>query len=460
MQVTIIGGGPGGYAAAIGLAQGGADVRLVEEGLPGGTCLHRGCIPTKALLETARLAREIASAAEFGLAAPAPGVDWPAVRARQRKAVSALTQGLGQLLKANGVTVLRGRGSLLPAAAPGGVPAVRVTGPDAGDLRSDAVVLAPGSAPARPPVPGLDLPGVVDSDGLLEAEERPRRLVVVGGGAIGCEFATAHAALGAEVAVVEALPQLLPAADPEIARRLQSAFRRRGVAVHTGARLLRVEPGPVAYVETAEGPLALPGDAVLVATGRRPRTAGMGLAEAGLALGAGGAIMVGAGFACTGAPGVWALGDALGGTGYAHGAFRQAATVVAAILGRPLPPMPPLPHVVYCAPEVAWVGAAEGARVARVPFAALGRAHAAGDVDGLCKVVADGAGRVVGVHLIGAHATELLAAGCMAVARGLTLEELGSVPLPHPTWGEGLSEAAHLALGAPLHLAPPPRNRS
>jgi dihydrolipoamide dehydrogenase len=186
----------------------------------------------------------------------------------------------------------------------------------------------------------------------------------------------------------------------------------------------------------------------------------MGLMEAGLAFGQGGGIVVDESFACPGVRGVWALGDALGGVGYAHGAFRQAATVVAAILGRPLPPMPPLPHVVYSAPEVAWVGAADGARVARVPFAALGRAHAAGDVDGLYKVVADDAGRVCGVHVIGAHATELLAAGCIAVARGLSLQELGSAPLPHPTWGEGLVEAAQLAMGAPLHLPPPLRQRS
>jgi len=456
MEVTIIGGGPGGYAAAIGLAQGGAAVQLIEERLPGGTCLHRGCIPTKSLLETARLAREMTAAADFGLRAAPPEVDWPAVRARQGKAVAALTAGLTQVLQANGVTLIQGRASLLPPTQRGGTPGVRV--PGAGDLHPDAIVLAPGSSPARPPIPGLDLPGVVDSDGLLEAAERPRRLVIVGGGAIGCEFATAHAGLGAEVTLIEALPQLLPAADAEIARRLQAAFRRRGIAAYTTARLLRIAPGPVAHVQTDGGTLELPADLVLVATGRRPNTSGMGLAEAGLALGEHGGIVVGPDFRCPGAAAVWACGDALGGPGYAHGAFAQAATIVAAILRRPLPPLPPVPHVVYSAPEVAWVGAAEGARFARVPFAALGRAHAAGDVDGLYKVVADAAGRVIGVHLLGAHATELVAAGCVAVARGLSVEDLAGVTLPHPTWGEGLAEAAHLLLGTPLHV-PPVRNR-
>lgn len=456
LAVTVVGGGPGGYAAAIGLARGGARVSLVEERLPGGTCLHRGCIPTKALLETARLCREVAAAADFGLQVPGAGVDWPAVRARQDRAVAALTQGLTGLLRAAGVTLLRGRAHLLPPERPGAPPAVRVTGPDAAVLHPEALVLAPGSAPARPRVPGMDLPGVVDSDGLLAAVDRPGRLLVVGGGAIGCEFATAHAALGAEVAVVEALPQLLPAADPEIARRLQAAFRRRGIAVHPGARLLRIEPGLTAQLETASGPLTLSAETVLVATGRRPATGAMGLVEAGVPLAPSGAIVVGEGMRCPGVDGVWALGDALGGPGYAHGAFAQAAVVVAAVLGRPLPALPPLPHVVYAHPEVAWVGASQGAAVARVPFAALGRAHAAGDVDGLCKVVVDEGGRVVGVHLIGAHATELVAAGCVAVARGLRIEELAGVVLPHPTWGEALGEAAHLLLGVPLHLPLPP----
>ncbi len=455
MQVVVIGGGPGGYAAAIGLAQGGATVRLVEEAVPGGTCLFRGCIPTKALLETARVARELAEASGFGLGAPELRVDWPAVRARQDAAVDALARGLAQLLRGDGVAVARGRGSLLPPAEPGAVPAVRVSGPDAAVLQPDAIVLAPGSVPARPLIPGLELPGVVDSDGLLAAAERPRRLLIIGGGAIGCEFATAHAALGAEVTLVEALPQLLPAAEPELARRLQAAFRRRGIVVHTSTRVLRVTSGLVAQVATAGGTIDLPADTVLVATGRRPRTAGMGLEEAGVGLGKDGAILVDGGLACPGVRGVWALGDALGGPGYAHGAFQQARAVVAAILGREAPPPVPLPQVVYSHPEVAWVGALAGERTARVPFAALGRAHAAGDVDGLCKLVADDSGRITGVHLLGAHATELVTTGCVAVARGLSLEDFASVPLPHPTWGESLGEAAHLALGVPLHLPTP-----
>lgn len=461
----IIGGGPAGYAAAFGLAQHGVAVQLIEEQAPGGTCIHRGCIPTKALLESARLAREYAAAPAFGIALAPPQVDWPAVRRHQEKVVAAMAAGLGQLLQANGVTVVRGRGSLLAPASRNQPPTVRVTGPDARDMTADVIVLAPGSAPAHPPIPGRDLPGVLDSDGLLVAPQPPRQLVIIGGGVIACEFATAHAALGAEVAILEAMPQLLPAADTNIARRLEAAFRRRGITVHTDAKVLSIEPGLTVRAETPSGPLALPADTVLIATGRRPRTENMGLDEVGVRRAQSGAIVVDEAFRCPGTTGVWAVGDAVGGPMLAHAGFHQAATIVAAIMGLPLPDAAPIPSPVFAYPEVAWVGATEaaatasgtGVRVARVPFGSLGRAHAAGDTDGMCKVIADAQGRIVGVHLIGAHATELIGAGCLAVARGLRLEEVASTVFPHPTLAEGLVEGVDLLLGHPLHTLPPRR---
>jgi dihydrolipoamide dehydrogenase len=461
-DVIVIGGGPAGYASAIALAQGGARVRLVEEAEPGGTCIHRGCIPTKALLESARLAREVRGASDFGLALPvgAPEVDWAAVRRRQERVVAALAAGLAQLLKANGVTVVRGRGVLVAPAMPGAPPAVRVSGPDGGELRGDALVLAPGSAPSAPAIPGREHPAVVDSDGLLQSADGPRRLAIIGGGAIGCEFATAHAAFGAEVTILEAMPQLLPAADVDIARRLEAAFRRRGIAVHTGVRVLRIDQGPRVVAETPTGPLECAADAVLIATGRRPRTDGMGLDEAGIRRTPAGAIEVDGRFRCVGAEGVWAAGDALGGPMLAHAGFAHASAVAADILGRPAPALAPIPFPVYSHPEVAWVGASEtapGSRAVKIPFGALGRAHTAGETDGLCKVVADHEGRVIGVHLVGAHATELIGAGCIAVSRGLRADDLAAVPFPHPTLAEALPEAAHLLLGHPLHVLPPQR---
>ena len=484
-SVVVVGGGPGGYAAALGLARAGWQVRVVEAREVGGTCLQRGCIPTKALLESARLAADIARAAEFGITAGPGGVDWPAVQARQSRLVGLLTNGLRGLLQQAGVQVDQAWATLLPplagahprvrivplgthgaanTAGPGGKsgpPPASLASPDCLILTPDAVVLAPGSVPVRPAIPGMELPGVVDSDGLLAIADRPASLCILGGGAIGCEFASAYTDLGTEVTLLEALPQLLPRAEPDLARRLQAALRRRGVTVRTDARVQRIAEGPVVRVASGEGPAEdLAADAVLVAVGRRPATDGLGLAEAGVGRRPDGAIVVDAGLR-TGATGVWALGDALGGPMVAHRAIHQAATVVAAITGHPLPPVnTAIPQPVFCRPEVAWVGQTEaeaaaagaGVAVARVPLAALGRAQAAGETDGLFKVVADGMGRVVGVHLIGSHATELIGAACVALSVGARAEDLLNTMFPHPTLVEGLGEAAGLLLGRPLHV--------
>ena len=471
-EVVVIGAGPGGYATALGLAQAGRRVRLVDAGGVGGTCLRRGCIPTKTLLESARVADAVRRAAEFGVACGDPVLrpaavlaNWPAIRARQARVVGALAGGLEALLRGAGVTIQRGWATLrLPGAD--GAPRVHVAPVEPGgggggtlDLAPDAVVLAPGATAARPPFPGRSTPGVVDSDGLLALEECPRRLCIVGGGAIGCEFASAFADLGTEVTIVEALPQLLPRAEPEAARRLQAAFRRRGIAVSTGARVLGIVSGPVVRIADGGSARELPADVVLVAVGRHPATAGLGLTEAGVRLGPSGEIQVDRAFSTT-ASRVWAVGDALGGPMVAHAAFHQAATVVAAMAGAPPAPVPALAQPVFCWPEVAWVGCTEAearaagaeVRVARVPFAALGRAHAAGETDGFCKLVADAGGRLLGAHLVGAHATELIGAACVALSLGAAAQALLDAGFPHPTLSEALGETAGLLLGRPLHV--------
>jgi dihydrolipoamide dehydrogenase len=467
-EAVVIGGGPGGYAAALGLARAGLRVRLVDAGGLGGTCLHRGCIPTKALLESARVADTMRRAAEFGLAPPpgGPQLDWAAVSARRARVVASLAGGLESLLRGAGVECVRGWASLRPAGA-GGRPRVRVEPAAAGvagspqDLEPAAVVLAPGARPIRPALPGLEQPGVLTSDELLALGEQPRRLCIVGGGAIGCEFASAFADLGTEVTLLEVAPQLLPAAEPEVARRLQAALRRRGVAVSTGCRVLGIEPGPLVRVAEPAGERRVAADAVLVAVGRCPATAGLGLGEAGVAQTEAGAIRTDAQGATT-APGVWAVGDARGGPMLAHAAFAQAAAAVAAIVAGSPPPARPLAQPVFSRPEVAWVGAteaqarAQGAavRVARIPFAALGRAQAAGEVDGFCKVVADAGGQLLGAHLVGAGATELVAVACVALAAGATARDLLASGFPHPTWSEAFAEAAGLLLGEALHVPP------
>jgi dihydrolipoamide dehydrogenase len=446
VDVIVVGGGPGGYAAAIHAAQRGDRVTLVEAREVGGTCLNRGCIPTKAMVEAARLLRDARRAAEFGVRVGEVALDYPALLARRDRVVAGLVGGLSQLLRASGVSVVAGRARLVPG------PAVEVGGQR---LAADAIVLAPGSVPARVPLPGADLPGVVDSDGLLALPERPASLCIIGGGVIGCEFAAIYAALGTRVTVVELLPRLLPPADEEVSRRLSAAFRRQGIAVQTGVRVAGVAPGPRVAWEGGE----TEAEVVLVAVGRRPNTEGLGCEAVGVALERG-AIAVDARLRTT-APGIWAVGDATGGAMLAHAAFAQARAAVADMHGEPaLWEGLLVPNPVFTHPEVAWAGLTEqeaaargiAVTVGRFPFAALGRAQVLGETDGFLKLVAAaGTGRILGVHAFGPSATDLVAEGVLAAQAGLTAEDLEGTVHGHPTLSEGLGEAAAMALGRPLH---------
>jgi dihydrolipoamide dehydrogenase len=457
-DVVVVGGGPGGYASAIHCAQLGARVTLVEADKVGGTCLNRGCIPTKAMFEAARVLRDATRAADFGVHLEGVAFDFARMAARRDRVVAGLVAGLGQLLKGNGVTVVRGRGRLA------GPNAVEVTGPDAGRLQGDAVILAPGSVTARVPIPGIDLPGVVDSDGLLQLTEQPKSLCIIGGGVIGCEFASIFAAYGTEVTVVELMPQLLPPADAEIARRLAGAFRRAKIGVLTGARVVGIrEAGGLRRVdvEVDGGRQEVAAEVVLVAVGRRPNTADLGLETVGIRPGPGGAIPVDARLR-TAVPSVLAVGDAIGAPMLAHAGFAQALVAAEVLAGHRAEWGSQLvPSPVFCHPEVAWVGLTEAQarsalgsvepQVGRFPFSALGRAQIAGETEGFVKLIAEpGSGRVLGVHLIGPQATELVAEASVLVQCGLVAEDVEGSVHPHPTLSEALAEAAAMVLGRPL----------
>ena len=436
-ELIVIGGGPGGCAAALRAAQGGLSVALFEPRQVGGTCLNRGCVPTKALLHGA-----------------GPGCDWPALAAEVERVVSTLRAGQEKQLRAAGV-------ELIPYRAV-------VTGPhtvEAGGAAYEAahILVAAGSEPALPPIPGLDTPGVVTSDGLLSDLRPLDRLAIIGGGVIGMEFASLYSALGAQVTVLEAMDRVLPTMDKEIAQNLSMLMKRRGVKLCTGARVeqvMRTGEGLRCAYTSKEKAETVAADAVLVSTGRTPNTEG--LCGPGVDLGLDrGAIPVNERFE-TCVKGIYAIGDVVAGSiQLAHVASAQAINAVSMIAGKE-PPMKlnAIPACVYTEPEIASVGLTEAqAKEAGIPTKGSkylmngnGRSIIAGAERGFIKVVSHAeTGTVLGAQLMCERATDLVGEFTLAVAEGKTLEELAALVRPHPTFAEGISEAVESGLGLAIH---------
>ncbi len=363
-EVVVIGGGPGGYATALYGAAAGLSVALVELDKVGGTCLHRGCVPAKAFLETAAVHRTVRSAAEFGIMAGAdqtgPTVKFSVSQERKQQVVDQLFGGLSGLLKGRGVTVFNGCGTLL------GGHRVRIVGTDGTttEVTGDDIVLAAGSVPRT--IPGFDIDGsvVLTSDEVLALDALPASVAVVGGGAIGCEFASMFADLGSKVTVFEALPTILNGCDEDVVRTVARSFKKRGIDVLAGVTLHGHTPvtGGGTVVSYGDGgQLAV--DAVVVSVGRRPRSEGLVSEEAGVAIDERGFVVADA-VMRTSAPGVWAVGDVVGGTPQlAHVAFAEAIVVIKSILGEPVLPVDyaRVPWAIYCHPEVAFAGMTEAA---------------------------------------------------------------------------------------------------
>ena len=459
-DLTVIGGGPGGYVCAIRAAQFGGRVALVEEGALGGTCLNRGCIPTKALLEVARRYSEIREAGKFGLKVEGVTVDFPAVVARQRQVTGALRAGVGQLLASNGVEVKAGRGSLAGAGR------IRVVYPGGRTelLESRAIVIATGSVSEMPPLPGIDLPGVLDSDSALALERLPASMLIVGGGVIGMEFASYLNAFGVAVTVLEMLPGILPGQDVEVVSEAARLFDCRKIAIHTRVKVKEIRPGLVVEARMPDGSTReFPAGKILVATGRRPSLGGLDVRGAGIRMN-GRAIQVD-GFMRTTAAGIYAIGDVTGST-LAHAASAQAIVAAESALGGTSRPYDGrfVPSVVYSDPEIASVGLTEEAaragghkvRIARFPFAANGRAMAGGHTEGFAKIVAEEEfGEILGVHIVGAHAGDLIPEAVVALSLECTVDEFARMIHAHPTMSEALVEAAHGLHGGFIHLPRP-----
>ncbi|MFM2183687.1 MAG: dihydrolipoamide dehydrogenase [Actinomycetota bacterium] len=473
-DLVVIGGGPGGYGAALYAVSAGLNVAIVERDAMGGTCLNRGCIPAKAFLETAAVQRHVAHAAEFGIDAGAPVVNFAVAQQRKQKIVDGIVKSLTGFMVSKKITIVRGVGSL------GADRAVTVQLPEGGTqvLTGRNVLLAAGSVPRtipgfEPSAPGS--PGVVmTSDEVLMLDRVPARLAVIGGGAIGCEFASTFADLGASVTILEGLPKVLPGLDADVANVVVRSFKKKGIDIRTGAKVLGHTPStspsgtPVTTVQYSneDGSTAsLEVDAVVVSIGRRPYADLLGLAGTAVSVDARGFVVVDE-FCRTGEPGVYAIGDLINTPALAHVGYAEAILVVKHLLGEsPLPiAYDRVPWAIYCHPEVAFAGPSEEAAlaaghdvvVAKHQFRANSRAQILGEIDGLVKVIArknpDGtAGQVLGVHMVGPWVTEQLSGGYLAVNWEATVAEVAEFIQPHPSLTELFGETMLSLTGRSLN---------
>ncbi|MGC4151777.1 MAG: dihydrolipoyl dehydrogenase [Propionicimonas sp.] len=447
-DVIVLGGGPGGYLAAERLGHAKKKVLLVEQQYLGGTCLNVGCIPTKSLLNSAKLYLHAKHSAQFGVTAENVSFDWAKVQSWKDEVVATLVGGVAMAEKRNGVEVADAHGTLV---GPG---KVEVNG----EVKTaDHVILATGSVPVMPPIPGAkDNPAVVDSTGLLALERFPSKLVVIGGGVIGVEFASLFAAFGAQVEVIELLTEIVPFADADLAAKLRKGIE--GVTFHLGCKVTGIEGSTVVYADAKGAEVRTDADVILMAVGRKPLVEGWGAAEAGLEYTPKGITVDDT--MRTNLPNVWAVGDVTGRSLLAHAAYRMAEIVVAHILdseqarrtGQTLR-VDTIPWAVYSIPEAAGVGLTEAQAKARgidvlaatVPLVMSGRFVAENGLKapGTVKIIVEKDSRVVrGVHMVGPYAPETIWGAAAVLESEYTLDDLRQVVFPHPTVSEGIREAA------------------
>lgn len=456
-DVVVLGGGPGGYAAALYGAAAGLNIALIEESRIGGTCLHRGCIPAKELLQTAEVLRTVRNAKEFGVDAGQPTVDLVASLARKQTVVDRLTKGLEGLLKGRKVTVFSGTGTVIDAAAR----LVRIS--DGTELSGTSLILATGSAPRS--IPGFDFDGerILSSDHVLAMDRVPGRVAIIGGGAIGCEFASYLAEVGSDVTVLEALPGILPGVDQQVADVVARAFKKRRITVETGISVTGYDRDAALTLHAQRGDesMDLEVDVIIVSVGRRPRSENIGLEGSGVTVDERGFIAVDDHMR-TSAPGVYAVGDVVPTPALAHVGFAEAIVAIKTILGEDVVPIDydRVPWGIYCHPEVSFTGLTEQAAIDRGydveisahRFMGNGRALIIGESDGMVKIVAErSTGVILGVHIAGPWATELIGEGYLAVNWEATAADLGALIHPHPTLGELFGESALALTGRSLH---------
>ncbi len=453
----ILGAGPGGYEAAIRAAQLKQKVALVEKDEVGGTCLNRGCVPTKALLHAAMGFEELGLISAWGIRAETVTVDIDKMYARKDELVSTLRDGIARLLAQNGVTLIKGAGVIRDSHT------VMV-----GDtvLHAERILIATGSAPVLPNIPGIHLPGVVTSDGLLASPPAGKRLIIIGGGVIGVEFASMFLALGYEVAVIEAMDRLLPQMDREISQNLSMIFKKRGAAVLTGARVTeiqRADDGSLAVLyEAGEKPARASGDTVLVAIGRRANT--QGLFGDAFSVETDRSRIVTDANRQTSVPGVYAIGDVSGAIQLAHAASAQGVACVERAAGHtPAVREDLVPSCVYTRPEIACVGltadeakaAGIAVRTGKYILSGNSRTMIAGGERGFVKLVLDAqTDALLGAQIVCERATDMINEATAAIANGLTRNQLLKAIRPHPTFAESVTEALDSVEGMAIHMVP------
>jgi dihydrolipoamide dehydrogenase len=462
-DVVIIGSGPGGYVAAIRAGQLGLRTALVEKDKRlGGTCLHRGCIPTKSLLYTAELYAHLTHAATFGITVSNPLVDWAQAQKHKQKVVDKGAAGIDFLMKKNKVTVVKGLGRIVGK----GKVEVAAAGAAGELLETRNIILATGSVPSTLPSITIDHQRILNSDSILVLPQVPRSLVVLGAGAVGTEFASLFAHLGAQVTLIEFMPNVLPIEDVDISKELEKQLRRRKLEVLTSTKFERVESGAEGVKVWVTGPdgqqRMIEAEYFLSAVGRAPVTKDVGLEKTNIQLMPKGTIAIDEMMRTTEA-GVYAIGDITPYPWLAHCASAQGVVAVEHLAGKKPRPLnyDRIPNATYCYPEVASVGLSEkrareqghDVKTGIFPFSAITKASISDEGFGVVKIVSEKKyDEVLGVHLCGPHATELLAEACVALQLEATTEELAHTVHAHPTLSEIMHEAAELTLGHPIHL--------
>ena len=450
-DIVVLGGGPAGYPAAIRAAQMGARAALIERDELGGTCLNRGCIPTKTLHAAAHLIEGVQGGRGRGIAGSVT-IDPDALFDRKGKVVEELVSGVERLLKGRKVDLIRGEG--------------RITGPrtidveGTGSVKGEHLIIATGSSEMS--VPGIEFDGkrVLGSSELLDLGRIPESLVIIGGGVIGCEFASIFNAFGTKVTIIEMLPRIIATEDSQISRYLQTYLKKKGVAVHLGTKVLSTEEGDGYVTARLEDGTEMAAEYILISVGRRPNITGIGLEELGIEAERTGIKVDGA--MRTGAGEVYAAGDVTGGWLLAHVATREGIIAAQNALGEACEiDYSSIPTTIYTLPEISRVGLSEDDAkekgieysTGRFPFAANGKAKGLGEEDGFVKWLASkDDGSLLGLHIIGPQATELLTAGILAVGRGMKAADFAASIFPHPTLSESLMEAAEALEGKAIHL--------